>query len=87
MLKSIGTVVTAAAVAALVVFATSAVPDAGPSDKNFSSQVVAAGGRHAILPRGTACSAHGWPHFEQSCQFDRRNPANEARNARVIILR
>ena len=36
---------------------------------------------------GTACSLRGWPHFEPKCQFDKREPAGEARVVRVIALR
>ena len=39
-----------------------------------------------IAIRGNLCSAHGWPNFERSCQFDLREPADEARAVRVIAL-
>ena len=81
MLKSIITIATAAAVAALIVFATALPPNATPSEVSATS------GQIPVLPKGTACSARGWPNFEQSCQFDFRNPANEARHIRVIALR
>ena len=42
---------------------------------------------HLRIPiRGNLCSAHGWPNFEPSCQFDLREPAGEARAVRVIAL-
>ncbi len=40
-----------------------------------------------VSVRGTACSKHGWPNFEHSCQFDFRQPTNEAQTVRVIALR
>jgi hypothetical protein len=40
------------------------------------------------LLTGAACSARGWPHYEQSCQFDLRQPADAlARTVRVIAMR
>lgn len=42
---------------------------------------------HLRVPiRGNLCSAHGWPNFEPSCQFDLTAPAGEARTIRVIAL-
>ena len=47
----------------------------------------AKGDRLPVLVKGTACSPRGWPHYEQSCQFDQRRSADEARTVRVIALR
>jgi hypothetical protein len=44
-------------------------------------------GDRLVIPRGAACSALGWPHYEQSCQFDMRRPADHRRTIRVIALR
>jgi hypothetical protein len=44
-------------------------------------------GDRLVIPRGAACSALGWPHYEQSCQFDMRRPADDRRIIRVIALR
>jgi hypothetical protein len=85
MLKSISTVVTAAAIAGFIVFVTSAAPDASASGKTSLSQTAMAG-RQAIPPKQTACSAQVWPYFEQRC-LDRRNSALEARNVRIIVLK
>ena len=43
--------------------------------------------RLAALHRGAACSSLGWPHYEQSCQFDLRGPEHQARTVRIIALR
>jgi len=58
------------------------------------SQVVSAvdvphpkGDRLSALLRGAACSSLGWPHYEQSCQFDLRRPAIEIPTVRIIALR
>ena len=40
-----------------------------------------------VIPKGAACSALGWPHYEQSCQFDMRRRADDMRAIRVIALR
>jgi hypothetical protein len=45
------------------------------------------GDRLPVLSKGTACSSLGWPHYEQSCQFDMRRQANDLRTVRVISLR
>lgn len=47
----------------------------------------AKGDRLAARLSGNACSPQGWPHFEPSCQFDRRRPAGAAGAARLIALR
>jgi hypothetical protein len=33
------------------------------------------------------CSSPGWPYYPQSCQFDLRTPAHQARTVRIIALR
>lgn len=43
--------------------------------------------RLRVPVKGAGCSVHGWPAFEQKCQFDVRQPAREARMVRVIALR
>ena len=40
--------------------------------------------RLPVVAKGAACSQHGWPHYEQSCLFDKRGAANDARKVRVI---
>jgi hypothetical protein len=39
-----------------------------------------------VIPKGAACSALGWPYYEQSCQFDMRRPADDVRTIRIIAL-
>jgi len=55
--------------------------------KGAVHQSLAKGDRLPRLVKGAACSIRGWPHYEQSCQFDMRRPADEARAVRVIALR
>jgi hypothetical protein len=43
--------------------------------------------RLSATDKGAACSSLGWPHYEQSCQFDLRRPAIEAPTVRIIALR
>lgn len=43
--------------------------------------------RLLVPTKGSACSSHGWPHFEQSCLFDMRRPTDAIRKVRVIALR
>ncbi len=82
--------VAAAAIAAgLVVFLTSAVPEVRAESlvEDAVHQPHAQDDRLPILVKVTACSARGWPHYEQSCIFDMRRPTNEARTVRIIALR
>ncbi len=76
----------AAAIAGLFVFATAAAPDASASVDTLP-QATATADRLPAQGTGTACSQHGWPHFEQHCQFDLRKPGNNARTVRIIALR
>jgi hypothetical protein len=89
IVQSITAIAAAALAAGLVVFLTSVVPEAKAEAqvKDAVHQPLAKGDRLTILVKGTACSSRGWPHYERSCQFDMRRPANEARTVRVIALR
>jgi hypothetical protein len=87
--KSTSAIVAAAMVAGLVVFLTS-----GAQPANAAPQITGALHRPSVKgdrlpPRlwGAACSSRGWPHYEQNCQFDRRNSLDEAKTVRVIALR
>jgi hypothetical protein len=73
-------VVAAALAAGLAVFFTSAVPEA-------SAAPLTKGDRLSIAASGTACSSQGWPNFEKECQFDLRQPANQARIVRIVGAR
>ncbi|MGC1695290.1 MAG: hypothetical protein WA743_08445 [Pseudolabrys sp.] len=86
--KSILRLAAAAIIAGAIVFATSGAPKAtAPEIKPARPQAAAKAGRLAVIVKGSACSQHGWPNFEQRCQFDFRNPVDEARTVRVIALR
>jgi hypothetical protein len=47
----------------------------------------AKGDRLRPLAMASECSTRGWPHYEQSCQFDLRGPEHQARTVRIIALR
>src|SRR5215213_8377279 len=44
------------------------------------------GDRLPMRSTGAACSSYGWPHYEQSCQFDLSRSADAARTVRVLDL-
>jgi hypothetical protein len=88
MFKPTIRVAVAAAIVGLFVFVASAAPMANMSvDPRPLPQVSAKGDRLPLHVKGAACSQRAWPHFEQRCQFDFRNPESEARSVRVIALR
>jgi hypothetical protein len=60
---------------------------AEPLDLGVPHQLQAKGDRLVVVVKGTACSALGWPHYEQSCQFDMRRAAGDVRTVRIIALR
>src|SRR5687767_7070259 len=93
--QSICAVVAASAlVAGAAVFLTSAMPEA-KADSAMQTKVASAiSGAHpafgAQMPAraiGAACSSQSWPNYDQSCKFDLRRSAGEARPVRVIALR
>jgi hypothetical protein len=89
IVRSITAIVAAALAAGLVVFLTSVVPEAS-AESQVMDAVHQPHGKADRLPgfvKGTARSSRGWPHYERSCQFDLRRPANEAPSVRVIALR
>jgi len=47
----------------------------------------AKGDRLPALLKSAACSSLGWPHYAQSCLFDRGRSVGEAPTIRVIALR
>jgi hypothetical protein len=78
----------AAVIAGLIVFATSTAPKAAAPDISQISPASAAKSDRQILAiKGAACSQHGWPDFEQTCQFDTRTAVGDARTVRIIALR
>jgi hypothetical protein len=86
--KPIIKIAVAAAIAGVMVFLTTLAPKANaPVDTRALPQASAKGNRLPLAVKGAACSAHGWPDFEQRCQFDFRKPANEGQKVRIIALR
>ena len=87
--QSISAFTAAALMACLAVFLTSIVPEAKAEAqvKGALDHARAKGDRLSILVKGAACSSRSWPYYEQSCQFDLRRPADEARTVRIIALR
>jgi hypothetical protein len=86
LLAAVGAAVLVVGLAFLLAFIT---PEARAKTQIEGSvhQSYAKGDRLPAPVRGAACSSHGWPHYELSCQFDLRRPAHEARTVRIIALR
>ena len=96
--RSIGPVAASGIVAGLTVFASfvagtillSSVAPEAKADVQITSALHpphSKGDRVPALAKGAACSTLGWPHYEQSCQYDLRRPTSEAGAVRVIALR
>ena len=86
--KPIIKIAVAAGIAGVVVFLTTLAPQANaPVDMRALPQASSKGDRLPLAVKGAACSKHGWPDFEQRCQFDFRKPANEEQKVRIIALR
>ena len=82
--KSVTVVAVAGLMAGLATLSMSAIPEA----KAKSQLAVAAqGDRLPMRVRGTACSLRSWPYYDRNCQFDLRQPANNAGEVRLIALR
>jgi hypothetical protein len=87
-LRPIIKIAVAAAIASVVVFLTTLARRANaPADTHASPQTSTKGDRLPLAVKGAACSKHGWPDFEQRCQFDLRKPANKEQQVRIIALR
>ena len=85
MLKSIISMAAAALIAGLMVFLTSVAPEVNAAEvKRALPQPFAMADRLPILVKGAACSQRSWPHYEQSCLFDKRVSADKVRKVRVI---
>jgi hypothetical protein len=85
-LKASANLVAASAIAGLLVFLTAEAPRASADVTGAQVQRAAKSERLPVV-KGTACSARGWPHFEQNCLFDDRTSADDVRTVRVITLR
>jgi exosome complex RNA-binding protein Rrp42 (RNase PH superfamily) len=86
-LKASANLVAASAIAGLLVFLTAEAPKASADVTGAQVQRAAKSERVPASVKGTACSARGWPHFEQNCLFDDRTSADDVRTVRVITLR
>ena len=78
----------------LAVFLTTTTPEANatpaldPVLARPDVQTNAKGDRLLALVKGSACSSRAWPNYDQSCQFDLRQPADaQARVVRLIPMR
>jgi len=83
--KTVAAMVAAALFAGLAVLFASLAPEARAETQVEGS--FPKSDRLPALEMRAACSLHGWPYYEQSCQFDLRRPAHEARTVRIIALR
>jgi hypothetical protein len=87
--QSITAVTAAAVIGSLAIFLTSAVPEARAEQQTSSvplQQSLAKGDRLPVLVKGAACSTRGWPHYEQTCQFDLRRSADDVGKVRVVAI-
>jgi hypothetical protein len=92
MFKQIMRIAAAALVAGAIAFAITVAPAANDHEAKQGPEATQAlpfakADRLRVPLKGAACSLHAWPNFEPKCQFDKREPANEARTVRVIALR
>jgi hypothetical protein len=86
--KTLSAVAGAALLAGLAVALPSGAPvaSAEPQVETATQQPAAKGDRLATRVTGLACSEGAWP-YDQNCQFDHRQAADEARTVRIIALR
>jgi hypothetical protein len=84
--QSITAVIAAGLVASFVALVTSAAPVAKAEPLiGGETQVEAKAVVETVNER--PCSLQSWPNYEQSCQFDLREPSDERRIVRIIVLR
>jgi hypothetical protein len=87
MTKSIAAIAVAAVAAGLIVSFTATVPEARAEPQVEDALApLAKGDRLPLFRTGADCSSRGWPHYEQSCQFDVRR-SSDAPAVRIIDLR
>lgn len=72
--------------AGILVLLTSVAPKAMAEPVHGTIQFTK-GDRLAVQRTDVACASQNWPHYDQTCQFDRRRPADELRAVRIIALR
>jgi hypothetical protein len=86
MFEPIVRIAAAALAAGVIAFAITAAPAANDDAVKPPQPQPFANADRLPVP-SAACSIHGWPSVEPKCQFDRREPAGEARTVRIIALR
>jgi hypothetical protein len=79
-------VVGAAALASLIAVSVALAPPAKAAQTQDTVQSHTKGDRLPMRSTGSACSSIGWPHYEQSCQFDLSRSADSMRAVRVLDL-
>ena len=79
-------VVGAAALAGLIAVSVALAPPAKAAQTQDTVQSHTKGDRLPMRSTGSACSSIGWPHYEQSCQFDLSRSADAIRTVRVLDL-
>jgi hypothetical protein len=87
--KSVVAMVAGALVVGLPALFASVVPEAR-ADTQVESSLHQPDAKSDRLPAaivGAACSSQGWPYYAQSCEFDLRRPAHQARTVRILALR
>src|SRR3954464_5246986 len=80
------TVMGAAALASLIAVSVALAPPAKAAPTEDTVQSDTKGDRLPARSIGSACSSLGWPHYEQSCQFDLSRSADAIRTVRVLDL-
>jgi hypothetical protein len=85
--NTLGAVALAAMLAGLTVVLTSVAPQASAEPQIMGHLPVAKSGRLAARITGAACSSAAWPNYDRTCQFDRRQAADDVRTVRIIALR
>jgi hypothetical protein len=86
---SVSAIVAATLAAALTLFSpeVKAEPTLAAVAQAKQTSVHAKADRLPLPRKGSACSAQGWPQYEQNCQFDIRRSSSEPRKVRIIALR
>ena len=86
-IASVSVIMVAALIGGVTVFLSGVLQVRAEAPAEVAVQQTHAKGDRLPVLKGTACSSRGWPHYEQSCQFDMRRSADEPRTVRVIALR
>src|SRR3954466_10586775 len=85
--QSIAATAAAALIGSCAAFLKPILPAAAKVEADAPIQrILAKGDRLPRLVTGSACSAQSWPSFDQKCQFDLRQSADDVRQVRVVSL-